>query len=301
MNTQPHCAKTNLGLVCITLSDAVRFKTITRKRLLSFDEAGQAELLHTLYAENVQRLQAALEFCQSHSIQLYRMTSALFPFSDEPFGAQILADNFATSLAAIGRQALNQGIRLVLHPDQYVVLTSDSPTVIENSIKILQMHANIMDLLGQPRSEWAAMMIHGGKSERSDTMVKTIDSLPEAIRSRLVLENDEHAYSAQAILAICRRAQVPMVFDAHHHICHEGLEEYDHPSVREAFWAARTTWANPEHQLVHISNGRERFADRAHSDLIYTMPDVYRFAAWIEVEAKHKELAIEKLQKEWLT
>lgn len=300
MNTQPHCAKTNLGLVCITIADTVRFKTVTRKRLLSFDEVGQAELLHALYAENVQRLRAALDFCQSHGIQLYRMTSALFPFSDEPFGAKILADHFAEALAEIGQQALAQGIRLVLHPDQYVVLTSDSPNVIENSIKILQMHANIMDLLGQPRSEWAAMTIHGGKSERSDTMVKTIESLPEAIRSRLVLENDEHAYGAQAILAICHRAHVPMVFDAHHHVCHEGLDDYNHPSVEEAFWAARATWATPENQLVHISNGRERFADRAHSDLIDTMPEVYRFASWIEVEAKNKELAIEKLQKEWL-
>ena len=66
------------------------------------------------------------------------------------------------------------------------------------------------------------------------------------------------------------------------------------------FRAARETWANPENQMVHISNGRERFGDRAHSDLIFTMPDVFRFAPWIEVEAKHKELAIMKLQTEWI-
>ena len=52
--------------------------------------------------------------------------------------------------------------------------------------------------------------------------------------------------------------------------------------------------------MVHISNGRARFGDRAHSDLIFTMPDVFRRAPWIEIEAKHKELAIKKLQTEWL-
>ncbi len=56
----------------------------------------------------------------------------------------------------------------------------------------------------------------------------------------------------------------------------------------------------PDNQLVHISNGRERFQDRAHHDLIFDMPEVFRFAPWIEIEAKHKEIAIEKLKNEWL-
>jgi UV DNA damage endonuclease len=56
----------------------------------------------------------------------------------------------------------------------------------------------------------------------------------------------------------------------------------------------------PEWQLVHISNGRETFGDRHHSDFVETMPAAFRNAPWIEVEAKQKELAIEKLQAEWL-
>ena len=39
-----------------------------------------------------------------------------------------------------------------MHPDQFVVLSSDSEDVVANSVKILQMHADIMDLLDQPRS-----------------------------------------------------------------------------------------------------------------------------------------------------
>lgn len=293
-------AANNLGLVCITTTDEVRYKTVTRKRLLSFDEETQAEMLKNLYAENIERLKNAVNFCVSRGIRLYRMTSGLFPFSDEAAGAEILQTNFAAPLAAIGAAALARGLRLVLHPDQFVVLSSDSPKVIDNSIKILRMHARTMDLLGQPQSEWAAMTIHGGKADRADRMVATIAGLPDTIRQRLVLENDEHAYSSTEILDICRRAGVPMVFDAHHHVCHEKLDDLDHPSVAEMFWAARETWQNPDLQMVHISNGRQSLNDRAHSDLIFTMPEVFRFAPWIEVEAKHKELAIKKLQEEWL-
>jgi UV DNA damage endonuclease len=300
MKAETQCVRSNLGLVCITNSDEVRYKTVTRKTLLSLDEAAQQEKLRSIYAENIERLKKAVAFCLARDINLYRMTSNLFPFSDEAMGAEILGD-FSADLAAIGTHALEKNLRLVLHPDQFVVLSSDSETVVANSVKILKMHARTMDLLRQPRSEWASMNIHGGKSGRIDKLVAEIEKLPEEIRSRITFENDEYAYSSAEILEVCRRASVPMIFDAHHHICREGLEDYDHPSVAETFWAACETWKNPENQMVHISNGREKFGDRAHSDLIFTMPEVFRFAPWIEVEAKHKELAIAKLQTDWLS
>ncbi len=40
-----------LGLVCITASDAVRYRALTRKRLLQFDDAEQKRMLRELYAD----------------------------------------------------------------------------------------------------------------------------------------------------------------------------------------------------------------------------------------------------------
>ena len=131
-------------------------------------------------------------------------------------------------------------------------------------------------------------------------MIRVIEQLPEAIRTRLALENDEHIYRAAEILEVCRATATPMVFDAHHHIVHEKLTSYADPSIAEMVAAARATWPNPAWQMVHISNGREAFGDRRHHDLISDMPPAYRTVPWIEVEAKQKELAIEKLCNEWL-
>jgi UV DNA damage endonuclease len=298
----PHPApvQPQLGLVCITHSDAVRFKTITRKRLLELPPALRPQHLRQVYEANVRRLDQAISFCQRQGIRLYRITSDLFPSGDESPGADVVAE-FAEPLRAIGLRAIEAGIRLVMHPDQFVVLSSDSPAVITTSIHLLEAkHARILDLLGQPHSPWAAIEIHGGKGDRADRLVEVIRSLPEAVRTRLVLENDERAYGAAAILDICRRAGVPMVFDAHHHVVHEGLDSYEHPSVAAMLAAARTTWPDPDWQLVHISNGRTRFADPHHSDLIRAMPSAYRQAPWIEVEAKHKEEAIAQLRRDWL-
>jgi UV DNA damage endonuclease len=288
-----------LGLVCITTTDAVRYRALTRKRLLQCEAAEQKRTLRELYADNLARLNNALNFCSARGIRLYRMTSGLFPFADDDAGESVL-EELSNKLAATGARAQSLGLRLVLHPDQFVVLNSDSPQVIANSIKILATHARVMDLLKLPRSPWALIEIHGGKGGRSQRLVEVVRELPDNVRSRIAFENDEYAYGAEEILDICHAAGVPMVFDAHHHLVHERLDSYDHPSVAVMLAAARETWAVPEWQLVHISNGREAFNDRHHSDFVETMPAAFRDAPWIEVEAKQKELAIEKLQAEWL-
>lgn len=288
----------HLGLVCITASKEIRYRTITRKRLLEQSLDTQRKLLEDIFRDNIQTFDAAMRYCQQAGISLYRLPSSIFPFADEPIGREIL-ETLAPALARSGQRATDAGIRLVMHPDQFVVLSSDSPAVVENSVKILQMHADIMDLLAQPRSPWALLEIHGGKANRADALVASIGRLPDAIRCRLGLENDEYAYGAEEIHAICLRAGVPMVFDAHHHIVHDKLDSYEHPSVAGMLLKARATWANPAHQLVHISNGREGFNDRQHSDLIATMPSSYAQAPWIEIEAKSKEEAIAGLRP-WL-
>lgn len=299
MKTQNFTQVSELGLVCITASQEVRFRALTRKRLLQLTLPEQEQTLRTLYTENLKRLNQAVEFCTRENIRLYRLTSALFPFADEPIGNAILME-LAEEMELVGKQAHSLGIRLVLHPDQFVVLSSDRPEVIENSIKILKTHAQILDLLGLPRSPWSLMNIHGGKGDRSERLIQVIRDLPDEIRLRLTLENDEYAYSSEDILEVCHAAQIPMVFDAHHHVIHEQLDSYDHPSVALMLAEAQKTWTIPEWQLVHISNGDKSFADPKHSDYISLMPDCYKTVPWIEVEAKKKELAIAQLRTNWL-
>ncbi len=287
----------HFGLVCITHTDEIRYRALTRKRLLQFDEPAQQDLLRELYTDNLKRLAGAITYCTAHAIRLYRFSAKLFPFDDTPLGTAILAE-FATDLATVGQHALDKGIRLLVHPEQFIVLNSESPQVVENSITMLEAHGRLMDLLQQPRSPWAPIEIHGGKGGRGPELAAIIGTLPTAIRTRLVLENDEYAYSATEILAVCQAANVPMVFDAHHHICHDKLESYNHPSIGEMVAAARATWPDPTWQVLHISNGRETFGDRRHSDIVHEMPDAYWQAEWIEVEAKHKEVAIEGLRRQ---
>ena len=288
-----------LGLVCVSASDEVRFRTVTRRTLSKLSQSQQQEKLEKVYTANTERLAKAIAFCQRQNIQLYRLSSALFPFADEPMGEELLT-KFTSRLQEIGNTAKNHSIRLVLHPSQFVVLNSDRKEVIVNSIKILKTHARLLDLLQLPRSPWALMNIHGGKGDRADRLIHNIRQLPENIYSRLTIENDEHTYSSEAIAQICLDTKIPMVFDAHHHLVYENLESYNDSSVGKMLELARTTWERPEWQLVHISNGKQHFHDTKHSDFITNMPSCFSEAPWIEVEAKQKEQAIYSLRKEWL-
>lgn len=288
----------HLGLVCITNGPEVRYKTITRARFLTLSPSSQELTLRELYRENLLRLFNAITFCRNNHIGLYRATSNLFPLNDEPAGVKEL-DLLGPKMSPFGATAERFGIRVLLHPDQFVVLNSESDSVNAQSLHLLERHAHVFDMLGLPQSVWAPFILHGGKGGRPEQLIGAIQELPPAIRNRLVLENDESAYSAAEILEICQRAGVPMVFDAHHHVIKEGLDSYEDPSIDSFVAEAAQTWPKPAWQIVHLSNGAQAFGDSDHSELIREFPTALWNAPWIEIEAKGKEKAIEGLRQKF--
>ena len=282
-----------LGLVCITCGPEVRYRTMTLARYKQFSEEEQKSRLSELYQSNLNMLLYALDFVSREGWKLYRVTANLFPLSDleDGLGKSILLD-MKDQLAGVGQKAERLGVRVGVHPDQFVVLSSESERVIQNSVQHLEHHGFVMDLLGLPRSSWAFMNIHGGKGGRGFKLVETIHTLSDAVKSRLTLENDEKTYSAREIFEACLAAGVPMIFDAHHHVVKEKLPSLSDPSIEQWVKLARETWPDPAWQVVHLSSGREGLHDSRHHDLILDFPEALWDAPWIEVEAKAKETAI---------
>jgi UV DNA damage endonuclease len=285
-----------LGLVCITVSPQIRYRTMTRTTYLKLEAHERSERLRELYLSNIAKFVEALHYCAWQRIRLYRVSSQLFPLSDweDGVGAAVL-EELHIELAQIGALASEKGVRIVVHPEQFVVLSSDSDAVAQSAVKVLEGHARQMDLMGLPRSQWSMILVHGGKRGRAEALAERIATLPEGIRSRLALENDEYAYSAQDILEVCQKSGVAMVFDAHHHAVQAKLEGYEDESVSFFTQAARDTWTDPAWQIVHLSNGKASFLDRKHSDLIDAFPSAFLTVPFVEIEAKGKEAAIADL------
>jgi UV DNA damage endonuclease len=74
-NTTLNTTLPELGLVCITASETVRYRALTRKRLLQLNDVEQQEVLRKLYSDNLQRLEIAIDFCLAENIKLYALSS----------------------------------------------------------------------------------------------------------------------------------------------------------------------------------------------------------------------------------
>ena len=287
------------GLVCLTVGPDIRFRTITLSRYRVLTPAEREAKLLDLYADNVARVRRAAAFCAARGIRLYRLSSSLFPMFDlagDDTGRAVL-DHLAPQVQAAGQAFRDAGIRVLMHPEQFIVLNSERPEVRTSSARTLAAHADTLDRFGFERSTWNLLLLHGGKGGRAAELAALIPDLPDAVRLRLGLENDERAYGPAELLPVCEGTGVPFVFDAHHHVVRERLPDQEDPSVREWVLAARRTWQPPEWQVVHLSNGLEGPQDRRHSYLIAQLPAAYWDVPWIEVEAKGKEKAVAALME----
>ncbi len=151
---------------------------------------------------------------------------------DDPTGQAVL-DELAPELLTVGRAFGEASIRVLIHPDQYIVLNSERSEVRRSSLHQFVTHAEVLDRLGFERSAYHCMILHGGKGGRADVLAEVIRDLPDAARLRLALENDERAYSPAELLPVCQATGTPLVFDAHHHVVHDKLESQEDPSVRQ--------------------------------------------------------------------
>ncbi|CAM3986132.1 UV DNA damage repair endonuclease UvsE [Deinococcus marmoris] len=282
------------GLVCMTVGPEVRFRTVTLSRYRALSPTEREAKLLDLYTDNISRLRGAADFCAARGIRLYRMSASLFPMLDligDDTGEAVLT-SLSGQLREAGQAFVDRKIRVLMHPEQFIVLNSDTPDVRVRSVHALNSHARVMDGLGLERSPWNLLLLHGGKGGRAAELQAVIPNLPDAARLRLGLENDEYAYGPADLLPVCEATGVPLVYDGHHHVIHDKLPDQDDPAVREWVLKARATWTPPDWQVVHLSNGIDSPQDRRHSHLITHLPAAFADVPWIEVEAKGKEEAV---------
>ena len=254
--------------------------------------------------KNVMDLEKIVSWNILNGYKFFRITSNLAPWKSE-YEWDDLKDieQIRIHLRSAGIMAKTHGIRLTSHPGPFNVLTSPHEHVVENCIKDLSDHADVFDMLGQSRTPYNKINIHiggayGDKPKSMERFCKNFERLPEKVKSRLTLENDDKQsmYSVKELYnGIYNNIRVPIVFDYHHHrFCDGGLSE------QEALELALSTWPEGIKPVVHYSESRsteqldESIRPQAHSDYVYDYIDNYGHDFDIMIEAKHKELAVQK-------
>ena len=301
-HTSKPFASIRLGLCCIFLEQPIKFRNTTVKAISKMDRTAALQKLSDLCLANAEALQQALAFCAENEIGCFRINSQILPIKTHHECGYDIADlpdseKIRTSLQTCGAFAEAHHVRTCFHPDQFVVLNSPRPEVVDRSIAELEYQAEVAEWVGAD-----VINIHGGgaygnKPEALDRFAQNVERLSDRARSRLTVENDDVTYTPEDLLPLCASTGIPLVYDVHHHRCQpDGL------SIDEATERALETW-NRE-PLFHISSPLEGWTGpqpRRHHDYI-DIPDVpegwLQLEATVEVEAKAKELAVLKLRRQ---
>lgn len=265
-----------------------------------------------------------LDHLAAHRIALYRLSSDFAPYLTHPehpqFHHQLREAEREIEAAAAKSQSL--GVRLSFHPSQYILLNSPDEDLTARSVKDLDWQARLLDLLGQGPTGVVVLHLGGVYDDRRaalDRFCARYDKLPEHIKRRLVIENDDLRYSVADALSVHERTGVPVVFDFLHHHClnPEGME------LRDALEKCLRTWPAGVLPKIHFSSPRtemrtieRRMAGKRvtqvqaplvtqHADFVNPFEFAYflRVAAGLEfdvmLEAKAKDVALLRLCEEF--
>ena len=265
------------------------------------------EYASQLGLDNCKDLLTIVKWNNENGFKFFRITSNLFPWSSE-YNLSDMPDykEICSVLSNVGKYVNNNGMRITSHPGPYNVLTSPHPHVVTNCIKDLSIHGEVFDLMDLTRTPYNKINIHiggayGDKPSAMKRFCTNFHRLPNSVKSRLSVENDDKAsmYSVKDLYDnVYKVIGIPIVFDYHHHkFCTGDLSE------QEALELAMSSWPSDIVPVVHYSESRSKeyedpkIRPQAHSDYVLDYIDTYGNEVDIMVEAKAKELAVLRYKK----
>jgi len=307
-----------LGLCCLNWTLRARKPTIfsarnvTQTFAMSKEEGKGVPLIKERILMNLQDTLTMMDWNEANGIKVFRLSSEMFPHKSNPKVPDYDFDfgNSLDLMKQIGEKSKKYGQRLTMHPGQYNVIGSPDEDKFQKTILDLEYQATVLDLMGC--DENSVMVIHGGgtygdKEKTMDRFCKNFKRLPECVQRRLVIENCEKCYNIEDCLEISKRINIPTVLDSHHFDCYKEL----HPKEEfkpEAYYVPLIlkTWEKrgikPKFHVSEQGHGKCGL----HSDYIEVIPDYmleipekYGVDIDIMIEAKKKELAIQKLYNKY--
>lgn len=296
-----------LGYVAIALNlgKVTSSSTLTYTRYLKLNKEDRLKKLKEVTYSNIEALEKILRYNIDNNIHFYRMTSNFIPLATHPDVMWDYLKYFKKDLEYIGKLIKDNNLRVDAHPDQFNVINSDRESVVENTLRTLNMQVDLFEAMNY---EQGKLVIHiggakGGKDIALDRFINNLKNFPKRITDRLILENDDKTFNAKEVLQICERTNLPMVFDIHHHNCNNCEED-----IKSLLPQIFKTWEDEELvPKIHFSSPREFEKDRKHADYI----DANRFLEFIYkakesvnkdfdimIEAKKKDIALNILVKD---
>lgn len=243
-------------------------------------------------------------------IKFMRLSSEMFPFASHDEYGYKLEPFAADTLREAGKVIAELGHRVTTHPGQFTQLGSPRKQVIDNAIRDLAYHDELLSLLKLPEQQNrdAVMILHlggayGDKPAAIARFKENYAKLPQSVKNRLVLENDDVVWSTHELLPLCQELNIPFVLDYHHHniIFDETQTREGTKDIMELYPAILETWnkkgITPKmHYSEPTPAAITRTTRRKHSPRVMTLPPCPDTMD-LMIEAKDKEQAVFELMR----
>tara|TARA_Y100000361_G_scaffold53673_1_gene46908 strand:+ start:431 stop:1339 length:909 start_codon:yes stop_codon:yes gene_type:complete len=294
----------NLCCISNTLAnDGHKFQTMTWAR---FSKLPRQEAVATVSSRTLNNIRVTYKILQRCAAKRwgYRVSSKLFPLLTYDVAELELEDypdyiDIMAALADCASIIKYNNIRVSCHPDQFNVLASEGKHNVAKTIKELNHHGWLMDMIGAHRDYRAPINIHvnctkGEPEEIAARFMSNLAKCDKSVQARLVVENEDKGIWTPSLLA--KHFPLPITYDNLHHKClSDGLSE------QQAFTLCYKTWHRVGYfkPLFHYSESHpDKSNPRSHADMPTGVPSDYGFSYPVdyEIELKSKDEAIQAIE-----
>ena len=250
--------KVRLGYACIT--NCINDSSSSPYTYSEYLKDGDIDKLDRVIISNLKSLNNIIDYNIKNNIHFYRISSKIIPLATKDDVKFDYTNKYKSYYDTIGKKISDSKMRVDFHPDQFCVLNSVKSDVVSNSVKILEYHYNLLNMLNVNDK---ILILHVGSStfgkENSiSRFINNFNKLPIYLRKCIAIENDDKVFNVNDVLKISKVTSIPIVLDYHHHLCNKS---------DFSFVDIFNSWGNSRVKM-HFSSPKNKRDYRSHNEYI---------------------------------
>lgn len=250
--------KVRLGYACIT--NCINDSSSSPYTYSEYLKDGDIDKLDRVIISNLKSLNNIIDYNIKNNIHFYRISSKIIPLATKDDVKFDYTNKYKSYYDTIGKKISDSKMRVDFHPDQFCVLNSVKSDVVSNSVKILEYHYILLNMLNVNDK---ILILHVGSStfgkENSiSRFINNFNKLPIYLRKCIAIENDDKVFNVNDVLKISKVTSIPIVLDYHHHLCNKS--DF---SFADIF----NSWGNSRVKM-HFSSPKNKRDYRSHNEYI---------------------------------
>ena len=250
--------KVKLGYACIT--NCINDSSSSPYTYSKYLKDGDIDKLDRVIISNLKSLNNIIDYNIKNNIHFYRISSKIIPLATKDDVKFDYTNKYKSYYDTIGKKISDSKMRVDFHPDQFCVLNSVKSDVVSNSVKILEYHYNLLNMLNVNDK---ILILHVGSStfgkENSiSRFINNFNKLPIYLRKCIAIENDDKVFNVNDVLKISKVTSIPIVLDYHHHLCNKS---------DFSFVDIFNSWGNSRVKM-HFSSPKNKRDYRSHNEYI---------------------------------